>query len=204
MASPWWHDFLPEAPTPRDDKDVSDETLTAILDGAGRMYARYGVNATRMSKVAAESRVSKPTLYRYVTGRADLLERYLTREISRIVAAVLERHDLDTPTTATVALVLAEMWLATWEHPVIAKAITDDWEDTLIIVARAAYSPTSLRVRELLTALYERAGVAEPDIPVELAMRTYTNLLLVPPYPIPAERDEVAAWFRTAPVPGGG
>lgn len=51
-----------------------DQAQVPIVAAARRCFRRHGVAKTRMEHVAAEANLSRQTLYRYVSGRDDLVE----------------------------------------------------------------------------------------------------------------------------------
>jgi AcrR family transcriptional regulator len=63
-----------------------------ILDAAAELFYREGINATGVERLAAESSVSKRTLYQHFPSKTAVVEEYL-RSIEPHVAALL--HDDD-------------------------------------------------------------------------------------------------------------
>jgi AcrR family transcriptional regulator len=50
-----------------------DEKFIAILAGAARVFMQYGVKSITMDDIARELKISKKTLYQYVTDKNDLV-----------------------------------------------------------------------------------------------------------------------------------
>jgi AcrR family transcriptional regulator len=63
-----------------------------ILDAAAELFYREGINATGVERLAAESSVSKRTLYQHFPSKTAVVEEYL-RSIEDRVAALLEGAD---------------------------------------------------------------------------------------------------------------
>src|SRR5581483_5956501 len=63
-----------------------------ILDAAAELFYREGINATGVERLAAESSVSKRTLYQHFPSKTAVVEEYL-RSIEPHVANLL--HDAD-------------------------------------------------------------------------------------------------------------
>ncbi len=61
-----------------------------ILAAAARLFARHGYTASTMQQVAAESGVSKATLYHYVRDKHDLLVQITAGHVARLEALVAE------------------------------------------------------------------------------------------------------------------
>lgn len=75
------------------------ETRAALLDAAGRVFARRGFHAAAVDEVAAEAGYSTGALYSNFEGKEDLFLALLQREIERqadgVARAVAERRTLD-------------------------------------------------------------------------------------------------------------
>jgi TetR/AcrR family fatty acid metabolism transcriptional regulator len=56
-------------------------TQDAVLESAGRCFARFGYRRTSMDSVAAEARVAKGTVYLYCEGKQDLFYRSVEHEL---------------------------------------------------------------------------------------------------------------------------
>lgn len=57
---------------------LSPERRQAILDGAGRVFARDGYEGASMAQIAREVGVSKGTLYNYFPGKAALFQGFVS------------------------------------------------------------------------------------------------------------------------------
>src|ERR1700733_12860050 len=58
-----------------------------ILDAAAELFYREGINATGVERLAAESSVSKRTLYQHFPSKTAVVEEYL-RSIEQLAAHV--------------------------------------------------------------------------------------------------------------------
>ena len=67
----------------------------AVLDSARRCIARVGVAKTTVDDVAREARLSRATLYRRFSGKPELLEALVEREITALETRVLAVIDHD-------------------------------------------------------------------------------------------------------------
>ncbi len=68
-----------------------------ILDTAAELFYRDGINATGVEKLAAESSVSKRTLYQHFPSKAAVVEEYLRGMGQRVSDAVMHSDDDQTP-----------------------------------------------------------------------------------------------------------
>ncbi|UMB68178.1 TetR/AcrR family transcriptional regulator [Mycobacterium paraterrae] len=68
-----------------------------ILDTATELFYRDGINATGVEKLAAESSVSKRTLYQHFPSKTAVVEEYLRGMEQRIAEGVMHSADDLTP-----------------------------------------------------------------------------------------------------------
>lgn len=197
-GTPW------EAPWPERarlaEADLVQATLDRILDAAGRVFARSGITDARMPRIAEEAGVSKPTLYRYVSGKQSLVQLYFIREWRRLFDEVLSlrwRADLDADTLATI---LVELHFASRRHPVIAKLLQDEWSLVALFVTRAMAEESANVALDIGSWLFETAGVANPRFSAEVNMRILATLLVAPPFTV-ADTPEGIRRFLFLPVP---
>lgn len=68
-----------------------------ILDTAAELFYRDGINATGVERLAAESSVSKRTLYQHFPSKTAVIEEYLRGMDRRIADTVIHPRDDLTP-----------------------------------------------------------------------------------------------------------
>ena len=68
-----------------------------ILDTAAELFYRDGINATGVERLAAESSVSKRTLYQHFPSKAAVVEEYLRGMQQRVADTVIHSDDDQTP-----------------------------------------------------------------------------------------------------------
>ncbi|WP_104377305.1 TetR/AcrR family transcriptional regulator [Nocardia nova] len=81
-----------------------DATDARVLDAALRVLARRGTREATMDDIAAEAGVGRTTLFRRYTGKDQLFERALARDIGRILADLADRFTEVTDPTEQVVL----------------------------------------------------------------------------------------------------
>ena len=59
-----------------------------ILDGAAKVFARYGFRKTTVGDIVREAGVARATLYKYFETKDDVFEAVLDREAREMLAAV--------------------------------------------------------------------------------------------------------------------
>lgn len=131
-----------------------------ILDAAAELFYREGINATGVERLAAESSVSKRTLYQHFPSKTAVVEEYL-RDIDRRVTDTLLHQDERTP---------RQHLLAVFEAPAAPGATYRGCPFHNAAVEAAGTMPgvqdivhTSKRgFADLLTELAEQAGAADP------------------------------------------
>jgi AcrR family transcriptional regulator len=73
-----------------------ENTRIHLLDVAEKCFERHGIGRTTMEDIAAEARVSRPTLYRYFGDRESLITAISQRRAAKFAGrmrAVLARYD---------------------------------------------------------------------------------------------------------------
>ena len=89
----------PTRPRRRSRDERKAETRAALIDAAGRVFARRGYHAASVDEIAEDAGYSTGALYSNFEGKEDLFLALLQREIERhtaaVSAAVAERTSLD-------------------------------------------------------------------------------------------------------------
>jgi len=132
-----------------------------ILDAAAELFYREGINATGVERLAAESSVSKRTLYQHFPSKTAVVEEYL-RSVEDRVAAVLQGGD-QTP---------RERLLAVFEAPMAREGPLRGCPfHNAAVEAAGAMPGVQEIVRESkrsfidgLTELAEQAGAVDPQL----------------------------------------
>ncbi|MEU1521937.1 TetR/AcrR family transcriptional regulator [Nocardia rhamnosiphila] len=88
-------------PQPASSNDATD---ARVLDAALRVLARRGTREATMDDIAAEAGVGRTTLFRRYTGKDQLFERALARDIGRILTGLADRFTEVTDPTEQVVL----------------------------------------------------------------------------------------------------
>src|SRR5947209_7066955 len=68
-----------------------------ILDTAAKLFYRDGINATGVERLAAESSVSKRTLYQHFPSKTAVVEEYLRSMEQRVADTMTQSDDTETP-----------------------------------------------------------------------------------------------------------
>jgi AcrR family transcriptional regulator len=69
----------------------SAATTDRIVRAARRCFASNGVSATRMSAVAAEAQLARPTLYKFIGSRRELIELALIERCRELLVEMVNR-----------------------------------------------------------------------------------------------------------------
>jgi AcrR family transcriptional regulator len=73
-----------------------DITKQAILEAAGRVFQKWGVNKTTMEDIAREAGKGKSTLYYYYSSKDEIFDAVLLSEIDKVLKETreaIERED---------------------------------------------------------------------------------------------------------------
>ncbi|BCL32321.1 TetR family transcriptional regulator [Streptomyces aurantiacus] len=170
---------------------VSQEHLDArrrqILDGAARCFSRNGFHATSMQDVLREVNLSAGAVYRYFSGKDELITAIVTEVLGRIREAFEEaaRHTPPPMPDVLVGRVMTQVLGAggtgkyglTWEgEESFPRLMIQVWTETLrdgelSAVLREGFDS----VRDAWVTVvegYQEAGVMRADIPAEHVART--------------------------------
>jgi AcrR family transcriptional regulator len=159
---------------------TAERNVEAILAAAEHLLER-GADAS-IAGVAAESGVSRVTVYAHFATRTALLEAVVERAVRGAGASIHAAHPADGRPDAALERVIAASWRELDRHQEIARA------------AAAQLSPTALR-RSHESALHplhelvergQRDGVFRTDLPADWLVATFHSL-------IHAAADEVRA-----------
>lgn len=178
--------FVPASVTPRrlsrDERKA--ETRAALLDAAGRVFARRGFHAASVEEVAADAGYSTGALYSNFEGKEDLFLALLQREIERqakgVSEAVAERRTLDERARGG-----AEYWI---------EFLDREPELVLLFMEFWAYAVRNPEVRSRFAARYAEVRAALARI-IEDGARELGVELARPPEHLATAIDALADGF---------
>ncbi|MFJ6087048.1 TetR/AcrR family transcriptional regulator [Streptomyces sp. NPDC092369] len=166
---------------------VSQEHLDArrrqILDGAARCFARNGFHATSMQDVLKEVDLSAGAVYRYFSGKEELITAIAAEVLTEVRGAFAEvsRQTPPPPLDELVGLVLGRM-MGVWAsliidgEPGFPRLIMQVWAEAardkeLAAVTRQGYEGLRESWDEVFRT-YQDSGAMRSDIPAEHVTRT--------------------------------
>ena len=134
-----------------------------ILDAAAELFYRDGINATGVERLAAESSVSKRTLYQHFPSKTAVVEEYLRSIEQRVADSVLPGADSQTP---------RERLLAVFEAPTGRSGPLRGCPFHNAAVEAAGVMPGVQEIVrankrafiDALTEVAEQAGAADPQL----------------------------------------
>lgn len=174
----------PVTPQRRSREQRKAETRAALLDAAGRVFARRGYHAASVDEVADEAGYSTGALYSNFEGKEDLFLALLQREIERqaagVAAAVADRGSLDERARGG-----AEYWL---------EFLDREPELVLLFMEFWAYAVRNPEVRSRFAARYAEVRAALAGI-IGAGARELGVELLRPPEQLAAAIDALADGF---------
>jgi AcrR family transcriptional regulator len=174
----------PVTPQRRSREQRKAETRAALLDAAGRVFARRGYHAASVDEVADEAGYSTGALYSNFEGKEDLFLALLQREIERqaegVAAAVAERGSLDERARGG-----AEYWV---------EFLDREPELVLLFMEFWAYAVRNPEIRSRFAARYAEVR-ASPARIIDEGARELGVELLRPPEQLAAAIDALADGF---------
>jgi AcrR family transcriptional regulator len=153
---------------------LSPERRQAILDGAGRVFARDGYEGASMAQIAREIGVSKGTLYNYFPSKAALFSGFISIGCDRSLKHILdiappENHPEETLHRA--GLVVMEMLLSPFRQAIHRMVMSEAQQFPEL--ARAFFEAGPQRALNYLAdwlrqeTLAGRLAVTDPDFAAE-------------------------------------
>jgi AcrR family transcriptional regulator len=174
----------PVTPQRRSREQRKAETRAALLDAAGRVFARRGYHAASVDEVADEAGYSTGALYSNFEGKEDLFLALLQREIERqaegVAAAVAERGSLDERARGG-----AEYWV---------EFLDREPELVLLFMEFWAYAVRNPEIRSRFAARYAEVRASLARI-IDEGARELGVELLRPPEQLAAAIDALADGF---------
>jgi AcrR family transcriptional regulator len=166
---------------------VSQEHLDArrrqIIDGAARCFARNGFHATSMQDVLKEVDLSAGAVYRYFSGKDELITAIVNEVLGQVREAfeAVTRQSPPPPLDELVGKVLSRM-LGIWSpltvdgEPGLPRLVIQVWAETarnqeLAAATRAGYASLQDGWGRVIRE-YQDAGMMRSDIPAEHVTRT--------------------------------
>ncbi|MFD9961706.1 TetR/AcrR family transcriptional regulator [Amycolatopsis sp. NPDC058986] len=184
----------------------TDEAEDRVLDAALRVLARRGTRAATMDDIAAESKVSRATLFRRYAGKDQLFERALAREVNRLLTDLADRFTIVTDPVDQVVLAFGAGTRLT-EHILFHNADHAHRADLIHALTQGDPSPIMLAHKAIRTniAKAQASGTippGDPDTQADALIHLMIGYLLTPSLVAdltdPAARDHLA---RTAVAP---
>ena len=105
---------------------LRDALPDGLLDAMAVCVARSGLAATTLEDVAREAGCSRATLYRYASGKAQILGALAARDGEAIVNALVAEAQFAPTLTDAVVAVVAGGVVALGRHPVLARLLADE------------------------------------------------------------------------------
>jgi AcrR family transcriptional regulator len=203
---------------------VSQEHLDArrrqILDGAAVCFARNGFHATSMQDVLKEVDLSAGAVYRYFSGKEELIGAIVAEVLGSVRSAFEEaaRQSPPPPPDELVAAVLGRT-LAARENllvdgrPAFPRLVIQVWTETLrndelAAVLREGYG-TVRAAWSRIAEVYQDSGMMRADIAPDHVARTMIAAVLgflaqqslIGPAPVEVLRDGLRALMSMSGVP---
>jgi AcrR family transcriptional regulator len=201
-----------------------DARRRQILDAAALCFARNGFHATSMQDVLKEADLSAGAVYRYFSGKEELIAA-IVGEVLGSVRDAFEEAAMQSPPPppdllvgAVLGLTLeARASLTVDGEPAFPRLVVQVWSETvrnpkLAAVLREGYDAVG-GAWERVVAGYQDAGMMRADLPAEHVARTMiaavlgfiAQLSLFGPLPVEALQNGLRALMSmSVPQPGTG
>lgn len=157
------------SPHPR--QALAERNVEAILDAAERLMARGA--APSVSAVAAQARVSRPTVYAHFPDRSKLIEAVVERTVSHVATALASAQPAHGPAGEALERLVAASWAELGRHEQIGQAAARELSTEAMHRAHHA-------ALTMLHELLERGqadGSFRSDVPAELMVKAALALI---------------------------
>ncbi|WP_369167479.1 TetR/AcrR family transcriptional regulator [Streptomyces sp. R28] len=194
-----------------------------ILDGAARCFARNGFHATSMQDVLKEVDLSAGAVYRYFSGKEELIAAIVGEVLGQVREGFEEaaRSSPPPPPDRLVSSVMsrvlaAKEYLTVDGRPAFPRLVIQVWPETLrnddlAALLREGYGA----VQETWTRIvqsYQDAGMMRPDVSPEHVARTMmaaamgflAQQALFGPAPVEVLQDGLRALMSMSATRSGG
>jgi AcrR family transcriptional regulator len=161
----------PTSSTAHPREAVAQHNIEAILEAVERLMARGA--APTVSAVAAEARVSRPTVYAHFPDRLKLFEAVVERTVSQVIGAIASAQPADGPAAEALKRVVAASWAELSRHELIAQAAARELSAEAL---HRAHHAALAMLRELLER-GQADGSFRSDLPVELLVSAALALI---------------------------
>jgi AcrR family transcriptional regulator len=172
---------------------VSDQHLAArreqVLQAAWACFSANGFHATTMADVITESGLSAGAVYRYFTGKSDLVRATAERalgEVGPALAAILAAEEPLSPVDATAVVLEAVERMVTSAPTDISRIAMMAWAESLRAAdVHAVTNDAMTTLRGTLTQVATRArdagklpADADPEVVAQVMMSLVTGWLV--------------------------
>ena len=138
--------------------DTEREKRRLILRAAITVFARSGYHTSRVSDVAKEAGVAYGLVYHYFGSKEDLLETIFRRTWSRMLEAVEELEQSDTPAREQLAGVARIVLGPGRSTPTSSACSSARWRARRSSAARSTRSPTRSQALERIVIQGQERG----------------------------------------------
>jgi AcrR family transcriptional regulator len=177
----------------------SDPEHLRLLDAARAEFVQHGCRRTSVGDIARRANVSRPTVYRRLGDKDQIVRAVMFREVIDSLAGARDVV-MAQPTPAERAVEGFVRGVVAYQSNPLMSAIQRFDTDVLGPLAAPINSEWMQILQKIITST-----LAGPDFPrdaavraAELMLRLTISLLLAPSKVLPIATEEQARWFATA------
>jgi AcrR family transcriptional regulator len=178
---------------------IEDPERDRLLDAARAEFIAHGLQRASVGEIARRAKVSRPTLYRKLGDKDDIIAGVVVREVLQAVISVqAEIAPLDTVEERVVEAFVIAMREAL-ANPVagaLRQFEPESFSPLLVDSDQSAYQ--LVRTAVVLQLLDSALTMAAAEQAVELMLRISVSLLLVPTPALSVQTDDDARAFARA------
>jgi AcrR family transcriptional regulator len=133
-----------------------------ILDAAQSLFVRYGVKRTSIDDVAREAGIAKGTVYLSFKSKAELFAAIADRLCANTLADV-QRIALETTPLTTRLVAILDRYIGATHRLVAQSPHIAELTASKDALSAAAFDALDRRIRSLLSALLDEAGITRNE-----------------------------------------
>ncbi len=184
-----------------------DELDEKILDAALQRILQVGIRRSSLDDIARRSGINRVTIYRRFSGKDNLIETVLNREIQRILAEATTIVATTTGIEAQIEATVLYVLRLTRTHPLVTQMLAvapDEALEFYTVRGEELVSQGISYIVSVLEAAQDSGAIDryDPRPVAEIVARFAHSLMLTPSAGVDFGDDEAArAFVRTAIVP---
>lgn len=180
---------------------ATDAEQVRLLDAARAEFIEHGFRRTSVGDIARRAKVSRPTLYRRLGDKDEIVRQVVVREVVAFFVSISDRV-LTKPTPAEKAIETFVVGIReSRRHPLVVALRQFEPETLTSFLADNVAAMEPVRAAVAVSIVADTLPLDAALRAAEMFIRVTASLLMVPSDALPVETDEQARWFARTYFP---